>query len=51
LANDLGQALGCGGYLTSLRRTRIGQFKVEDAMNMEQAANYIQEQLEGSIDA
>lgn len=51
LANDLGQALGCGGYLTSLRRTRIGQFKVEDAMNMEQAANYIQQQLEGSVDA
>jgi tRNA pseudouridine55 synthase len=31
LANDLGQALGCGAHLSSLRRTRIGAFRVEDA--------------------
>lgn len=31
LANDLGQALGCGGYLSSLRRTRIGSFSVQEA--------------------
>jgi len=31
LANDFGAALGCGGYLGSLRRTRIGEFNVEDA--------------------
>lgn len=30
LANDFGKALGCGGYLSSLRRTRIGNFSVED---------------------
>jgi tRNA pseudouridine55 synthase len=35
LANDFGQALGCGGYLSQLRRTRIGNFKVEDAMSVE----------------
>jgi tRNA pseudouridine55 synthase len=35
LANDFGQALGCGGYLSELRRTRIGNFKVEDAMSVE----------------
>jgi len=34
LANDFGAALGCGGYLSSLRRTRIGAYKVEDAMTM-----------------
>ena len=34
LANDFGAALGCGGYLSSLRRTRIGAYKVEDAMSM-----------------
>jgi tRNA pseudouridine55 synthase len=28
--------LGCGGYLSELRRTRIGNFKVEDAMTMEE---------------
>lgn len=31
LAHDLGQKLGCGGYLSSLRRTRIGNYLVEDA--------------------
>jgi tRNA pseudouridine55 synthase len=35
LANDLGDALGCGGVLSALRRTRIGQFKVEDAWKVE----------------
>ena len=35
LAFDLGKALGCGAYLSSLCRTRIGNFKVEDAMTME----------------
>jgi tRNA pseudouridine55 synthase len=42
LANDLGAALGCGGYLSALRRTRIGEFKVEDAMGMEEAEAYIE---------
>ncbi len=32
LAHDLGQELGCGGYLSALRRTRIGNFRVEDAV-------------------
>ena len=41
LANDLGAALGCGGYLSSLRRTRIGVFRVEDAMTMETAEAFI----------
>jgi tRNA pseudouridine55 synthase len=36
LANDFGNALGCGGYLSKLRRTRIGNFKVEDAITMEE---------------
>jgi tRNA pseudouridine55 synthase len=35
LANDFGAALGCGGYLSSLRRTRIGDFNVEEGMGME----------------
>lgn len=36
LANDFGAALGVGGYLSSLRRTRIGNFWVNDAMTMEE---------------
>lgn len=35
LANDFGAHLGCGGYLSSLRRTRIGSFRVEDALSIE----------------
>lgn len=35
LANDFGEALGCGAHLSSLCRTRIGEFKLEDAMSME----------------
>jgi tRNA pseudouridine55 synthase len=41
LANDLGTALGCGGYLSGLRRTRIGEFRVDEAMTMEGAGEYI----------
>jgi len=36
LANDFGAALGVGGYLSSLCRTRIGSFSLTDAMTMEQ---------------
>ena len=31
LARDLGSDLGCGGHLDSLRRTRIGPLRIEDA--------------------
>ena len=36
LANDYGQALGVGGYLQELRRTKIGNYKVEDALEPKQ---------------
>lgn len=35
VANDFGVALGCGAYLSGLRRTRIGDFPVEDAMSLD----------------
>jgi tRNA pseudouridine55 synthase len=47
LANDLGAVLGCGGYLSGLRRTRIGEFRVEDAMTMEGAEDHIKKVFEG----
>src|SRR6478735_25787 len=34
LANDFGAALGVGGYMSSLRRTRIGIFHVADAFSL-----------------
>jgi tRNA pseudouridine55 synthase len=36
LANDFGAALGCGGYLKALRRTKIGSFSVDDALTVDQ---------------
>ena len=36
LANDFGKHLGCGAYLSSLCRTRIGEYKVEDALTPEE---------------
>lgn len=36
IANDLGALLGCGGYLQELRRTKIGDFDVADAITPEQ---------------
>jgi tRNA pseudouridine 55 synthase len=35
LANDVGHALGCGAYLSSLCRTRIGSYRLEDAIDPE----------------
>ena len=36
LARDLGRSLGCGAHLSSLRRTAIGPFVVEDAVASDQ---------------
>ncbi|MEU4649720.1 tRNA pseudouridine(55) synthase TruB [Nocardia fluminea] len=38
LARDLGAALGVGGHLTALRRTRVGPFTLEHARTLEQLA-------------
>jgi len=35
LAQDLGQRLGCGAHLESLRRTAVAEFVVEDAHTLE----------------
>jgi tRNA pseudouridine55 synthase len=35
LARDLGECLGCGGYIEALRRTRVGRFRAEDAVSLE----------------
>lgn len=36
LAHDIGQAIGCGGYLSRLRRTEVGKHRVVDAFTLEQ---------------
>ncbi|UYP20576.1 tRNA pseudouridine(55) synthase TruB [Rhodococcus sp. Z13] len=39
LARDLGTALGVGGHLTALRRTKVGPFGLEHARTLEQLAD------------
>ena len=41
LANDFGNELGCGAYLSSLCRTRIGNFRLEEALDITQFGNYL----------
>ena len=36
IAHDLGEKLGCGALITSLRRTTSGEFSVEDSRTFEQ---------------
>lgn len=36
LAEDIGQRLGCGGYLISLRRTASGPFSIEGAVTLDE---------------
>ncbi|GAA4111715.1 tRNA pseudouridine(55) synthase TruB [Enteractinococcus coprophilus] len=39
LARDLGEALNTGGYLTALRRTAVGPYRIEDAVTMDELAD------------
>ncbi|MDR2911267.1 MAG: tRNA pseudouridine(55) synthase TruB [Bacteroidales bacterium] len=41
LARDIGKELKCGAYLSELRRTKIGEFNVEDAVNIDTFMNNI----------
>lgn len=40
LAHDLGQALGCGAYLSALRRTHIGDYSVADARSPDEWSDH-----------
>lgn len=42
LARDLGEVLSSGAYLMNLRRTRVGEYRVEDALKMECAEAWVQ---------
>lgn len=39
LARDLGEALGVGGHLTALRRTRVGTFELTEAHTLDELAS------------
>lgn len=44
LANDYGKKLGCGAYLSSLRRTRIGEFLAENALQMKDFSDEVKKE-------
>jgi len=37
VAHEMGQQLGCGAHLSSLRRTKLGEFELSDAHTLEDA--------------
>lgn len=41
LARDIGAALGSGGHLTALRRTRVGDYSIDNSLTIDQAAELI----------
>ena len=43
LCHDLGATLGCGGCMSSLRRTRAGSFTLEQALTMQQVLEFAAE--------
>lgn len=50
LARDIGLALNSGAHLTALRRTQVGDVRVEDCMHIEDFPNWLeQQQIETTI--
>jgi tRNA pseudouridine55 synthase len=45
LAQDLGEALGCGAHLSALRRLAVGSLRVEEAITLEALAKLGREEL------
>lgn len=43
LARDLGEAMNSGAHLTALRRTRVGDYTIDDAMSLDQALELIKD--------
>ncbi len=44
LCEDIGRFLGCGGYMSSLMRTRSGRFSIEDSFTLEEIEEMIKEE-------
>lgn len=45
LARDIGEALGSGAFLTALRRTRVGDVRVEDCINFDTFQQWVDEHV------
>jgi len=51
IARDLGRALGCLGHICALERTRVGGFRVEEAVTLEQIEAASEAEEPGALDA
>ncbi|MBL7068972.1 MAG: tRNA pseudouridine(55) synthase TruB [Candidatus Omnitrophica bacterium] len=50
LADDIGEKLGCGAHLTSLRRTRSGRFGIDDSVSFEELKKFDSKMLEARVE-
>lgn len=48
-AHDIGEALGCGGHLKALRRTKSGRFDVANAISVDEIKNGERDKVLNSI--
>jgi len=39
IAHDIGQTLGCGAYLSKLKRTQVADFRLENALTIDEISN------------
>ena len=51
LVEDIGERLGCGAHLSSLRRTAVGPFRLEDAVTSEELAHIAEDEGMSGLDA
>jgi tRNA pseudouridine55 synthase len=49
LAADLGQTLGCGAHLASLRRTGVGAFRIEESVTLDDLQALAPGEMEGKL--
>jgi tRNA pseudouridine55 synthase len=49
IANDVGEALECGGYLKSLTRTAIGEHHIEDSFTIDEMAYHFGSKMNARI--
>ena len=48
IARDFGEKLNSGAFLSELRRTKIGNFSVDDALSVAQIKELIMQQAQGA---
>jgi tRNA pseudouridine55 synthase len=51
LAEDIGKAIGCGAYLSGLRRTQVGPFAIENAVTLDELGQRVAKDGPESLDS